>query len=177
MGRFSTRGRAAARPAAPEWWGSATRPGDPLARGPSALAAGRRRSLTHAAGATVSRRAQPAHPQATRSPEARAGTPCFPFSNILVPPRQAAPPPGLPLLLCSLDAPQDEGSPRHRAEGALTPRCAGSVSPPTCPGSENLRPFLGSSGVTPRAWEKRQNLPLPPSGAVQATRSISSFSP
>lgn len=59
----------------------------PLGRGPSALAAGRRRALTHAARATIARPARPSHPPL----EARAGTPCFPFPSTPVSPRSAAP--------------------------------------------------------------------------------------
>lgn len=87
----------------------------PLARGPSALGSHRQHALTHAARATISRRARPAPPQATRSPEARArGRPASPSQHpdspvLSCPHRQACASCPVPLVLGRIGAPLGSG--------------------------------------------------------------------
>lgn len=63
--------------------------------------------------------ARPAPPKTTRCPEARAGVPCFPFSNTPILPRSAAPTarPAPPARFPG--CPVGWGSPRHKAESVL----------------------------------------------------------
>lgn len=173
MGRSSVRSWAEAWPATPEWWGWAARRVRPTSAPALRLGGGLpacRHARCQGHGRTPCSPRTPAGRTLARSARRGALLPLPqhpPSPTLCCPYCQACPSSSVPWL-----------SPRMGTQlgtGQKVPNCQMRRISPTCPGSETLRPSLGSSQVTPRAWEERQSLPLAPGEQCWPLAASSSF--